>query len=357
MAPVILECRNRNLQYVVCVTAQHRQMLDQVLDWFDIVPDYDLDLMENGQNLNNLSAKIYSALDPILDKENPTTVLVQGDTTTALASAMAAFHRNIPVGHIEAGLRTYNFSAPFPEEMNRQIISKIAKYHFAPTDHSRNNLIAESVSVECIQKTGNTVVDALNWSNKKISDGFENDFIQKWSDKISTAKPWILVTAHRRENFGAGFKNLSNAILELSEKHSCNIIWPVHPNPNVSKGLSEELKNHSSIHLIEPIDYPSMVWLMQHVSLIISDSGGIQEEAPTFGVQVLVTRESTERPEGIEAGTSTLVGMNQVKIVQNVLLKLRNSKNDVVKNPFGDGLASKRILDFLEEQFGQNSSK
>ena len=319
MAPVVLECRNRNLEHVVCVTAQHREMLDQVLDWFDIEPDYDLDLMEKGQNLNNLSAKIYSALDPILQNENPDIVLVQGDTTTALASAMAAFHRNIPVGHIEAGLRTYNFSAPFPEEMNRQIISKIAKYHFAPTNHANNNLIAESVSEENVRKTGNTVVDALNWSNQKISDGFENDFIKQWSDKILSPKPWILVTAHRRENFGVGLKNLSDAILELSEKHDCNIIWPVHPNPSVTMGIGEDLKNHSRIHLIAPIVYPSMVWLMQHVTLIISDSGGIQEEAPTFGVPVLVTRESTERPEGIESGTSILVGMNQDKIVQNVL--------------------------------------
>ena len=354
MAPVVLECRSRNIQHIVCVTAQHREMLDQVLEWFDIKPDYDLDLMEKGQNLNNLSAKIYSALDSILQNENPDIVLVQGDTTTAVASAMVAFHRNIPVGHIEAGLRTYNFSAPFPEEMNRQIISKIAKYHFAPTDHTKNNLIAESVSAESIQKTGNTVVDALNWSKKKISDGFENDFIQKWSYKIPTSKPWILVTAHRRENFGVGLKNLSDAVLELSENHDYNIIWPVHPNPSVTMGLSEDLKNHSSIHLIDPIDYPSMVWLMQHVTLIISDSGGIQEEAPTFGVPVLVTRESTERPEGIEAGTSILVGMNQDKIVQNVLVQLNKSTNDIQNNPFGDGLAAIQILDFLEEKFSQN---
>lgn len=352
MAPVILECRNRNLQYVVCVTAQHREMLDQVLDWFDIEPDYDLDLMEKGQNLNNLSAKIYSALDPILQNENPDVVLVQGDTTTALASAMAAFHRNIPVGHIEAGLRTYNLSAPFPEEMNRQIISKIAKYHFAPTDHANNNLIAESVSEENMRKTGNTVVDALNWSNQKISDGFENDFIKQWSVKILSPKPWILVTAHRRENFGTGLKHLSNAILELSDKHDCSIIWPVHPNPSVIMGIGEDLKNHPRIHLIAPIVYSSMVWLMQHVTLIISDSGGIQEEAPTFGVPVLVTRESTERPEGIEAGTSILVGMNQDKIVQNVLVQLNKSTNDIQNNPFGDGRASVQILDFLEEKFG-----
>jgi UDP-N-acetylglucosamine 2-epimerase (non-hydrolysing) len=352
MASVVLECRNRNLEHVVCVTAQHRDMLDQVLEWFDIVPDYDLDLMEKGQNLNNLTAKIYSAIDPILENENPSIVLVQGDTTTALASAMAAFHRNIPVGHIEAGLRTYDFSAPFPEEMNRQIISKIARYHFTPTDHASKNLISESFSLDNIIKTGNTVVDALYWSNQKILNGFDNDFIQKWSDKLVTLKPWILVTAHRRENFGAGLKNLSDAILELAQEYNCNIIWPVHPNPNVTLGIGKELKNHSRIHLIDPIDYPSMVWLMQQVDVIISDSGGIQEEAPTFDVPVLVTRESTERPEGIEAGTSTLVGMNQDKIVQNVLFKLKNSKNDVVKNPFGDGLAAKRIWDFLEENFG-----
>lgn len=356
MAPVVLECRSRNLQHIVCVTAQHREMLDQVLEWFDIEPDYDLDLMEQGQNLNNLSAKIYNSIDPILQNENPDIVLVQGDTTTALASAMAAFHRNIPVGHIEAGLRTHNFSAPFPEEMNRQVISKIAKYHFAPTDHSRNNLIAESFSAENIQKTGNTVVDALNWSNQKISAGFENDFIKQWSDKIPTSKPWILVTAHRRENFGVGLKNLSDAILELSEKHGCNIIWPVHPNPSVTMGISKELKNHSRIHLIPPIDYPSMVWLMQHVTLIISDSGGIQEEGPTFGVPVLVTRESTERPEGIEAGTSILVGMNQNKIVQNVLDQIKKSTKEIRKNPFGDGFASMQILDFLEEKFSQNGT-
>jgi len=337
------------------VTAQHREMLDQVLEWFDIKPEYDLDLMEKGQNLNSLSAKIYSTLDPILQNENPDIVLVQGDTTTALALTMASFHRNIPVCHIEAGLRTYDFSAPFPEEMNRQIISKIAKYHFTPTNHASKNLISESVSIDKIVKTGNTVVDALYWSNQKIFNGFENDFIQKWSDKLVTLKPWILVTAHRRENFGAGLKNLSDAIFELAQEYNCNIIWPVHPNPNVTLGIGEELKNHSRIHLIDPIDYPSMVWLMQQVDVIISDSGGIQEEAPTFGVPVLVTRESTERPEGIEAGTSSLVGMNQDKIVQNVLLKLKNSKNNFVKNPFGDGLAAERVLDFLEENFGKNN--
>jgi len=353
MAPVVLECRNRNLEHVVCVTAQHREMLDQVLEWFDIVPDYDLDLMEKGQNLNNLTAKIYGALDPILQNENPDIVLVQGDTTTALVSAMSAFHRNIPVGHIEAGLRTFNFSAPFPEEMNRQFISKIAKYHFAPTDHAKNNLIAESVSVESICKTGNTVVDALNYSNHKILDGFQNNFIKKWSNKILTAKPWILVTAHRRENFGTGIKNLCDAILELAQEHNCNIIWPVHPNPSVSLGIGEELKNHSRIHLIDPIDYPSMVWLMQHVTLIISDSGGIQEEAPTLRVQVLVTRESTERPEGVAAGTSTLVGMHKDKIVQNVLFNIQKSSSEIRKNPYGDGRASIHILDFLEEKFGQ----
>ena len=353
MAPVVLECRNRNLQHVVCVTAQHREMLDQVLEWFDIKPDYDLDLMEIGQNLNNLTAKIYSAIDPILENENPSIVLVQGDTTTALASAMAAFHRNIPVGHIEAGLRTYDFSAPFPEEMNRQIISKIARYHFTPTDHASKNLISESVSIDKILKTGNTVVDALYWSNQKISNGFENDFIRKWSDNLVTSKLWILVTAHRRENFGDGLNNLSNAVFELADEHNCHIIWPVHPNPNVTLGISDEVINHSNIHLISPIDYPSMVWLMQNVHVIISDSGGIQEEAPTFQVPVLVTRESTERPEGIEAGTSTLVGMNQNNIVQNVLLKLKTPKKEVLINPFGDGLASKRILDFLEENFGE----
>ena len=238
--------------------------------------------------------------------------------------------------------------------MNRQIISKIAQYHFAPTDHANNNLIAESVSEENVRKTGNTVVDALNWSNQKISDGFENDFIKQWSDKILSPKPWILVTAHRRENFGTGLKHLSNAILELSDKYDCNIIWPVHPNPSVTMGIGEDLKNHSRIHLIAPIVYPSMVWLMQHVTLIISDSGGIQEEAPTFGVPVLVTRESTERPEGIEAGTSILVGMNQDKIVQNVLVQLNKSTNDIQNNPFGDGRASVQILDFLEEKFDQN---
>jgi len=347
MASVVLECRNRNLEHVVCVTAQHRDMLDQVLEWFDIVPDYDLDLMEKGQNLNNLTAKIYSAIDPILQNENPEIVLVQGDTTTALASAMAAFHRNIPVGHIEAGLRTYDFSAPFPEEMNRQIISKIAKYHFTPTNHASKNLISESVSIDKIVKTGNTVVDALYWSNQKILNGFEHDFIQKWSDKLVTLKPWILVTAHRRENFGAGLKNLSDAIFELTQEYNCNIIWPVHPNPNVTLGIGEELKNHSRIHLIDPIDYPSMVWLMQQVDVIISDSGGIQEEAPTFDVPVLVTRESTERPEGIEAGTSTLVGMNQDKIVQNVLLKLKTPKKEVLKNPFGEGNSASKIVEFL----------
>lgn len=350
MAPVIIECRKRGLKHIVCVTAQHRELLDQVLEWFDIKPHYDLNLMEIGQNLNDLSAKIFSAIDPILEIEKPSVLLVQGDTTTALVAAISSFHRNIPVGHIEAGLRTFDFSAPFPEEMNRQIISKIAKYHFTPTAHATKNLISESVSVDHIFETGNTVVDALNWSNQKLSNGFENEFIKKWSEKLLFAKPWILVTAHRRENFGLGMKNLSNAIVELAEKHNCNIIWPLHPNPRVRMCLSEDLKKHSSIHLIEPIDYPSMVWLMQQVSIIISDSGGIQEEAPTIGVPVLVTRESTERPEGIVAGTSTLVGMNPDNIIHNVLLQLKISASSVIKNPFGNGDSATKIIGLLLRQ-------
>lgn len=348
MAPVILEFRKRKLNYFVCVTAQHREMLDQVLDWFEIKADYDLDLMEKSQSLNSLTAKIYSSIDPILEKENPKVVLIQGDTTTALATAMAAFHRNIEVAHIEAGLRTYNFAEPFPEEMNRQIISKLANYHFTPTELATNNLIDESISSDAILKTGNTIVDALNWSIHKMSNGFDNQFINLWSSKLQKSNPWILVTAHRRENIGIGLKNLSLAILELANNQGCNIIWPVHPNPCISTAIIDEVKMQNNIHLIEPLDYPSMIWLLQHVTLIISDSGGIQEEAPSFGVPVLVTRESTERPEGVNAGTSILVGMDKGNILKNVKLILAESRTKLKYNPFGDGHASERILTFLE---------
>jgi len=348
MAPVIHELKKQKLDFKVCVTAQHREMLDQVLDFFEIKPDYDLGLMRPNQTLNKLSAKILKEIDRVMEKEQPGLVLVQGDTTSAAMVSLAAFHRRIKVGHIEAGLRTYNKAAPFPEEVNRQITARIADFHFAPTTKASANLLKEQIPKEHICTTGNTVVDALEWAIKKMEFEPLSEEIQKIKALLNPNKKLILVTGHRRENFGEGLIHICEALLEFSEREDVELIYPVHLNPNVTGPVKELLSHKKNIHLISPVAYPTMLWLMQQCSFIISDSGGIQEEAPTFKKPVLVTREVSERIEGVEVGFSFLVGTDKDKIVEESI-RLLNHPPDFknTANPYGDGKAAKQIVRFL----------
>jgi len=351
MAPVIHELKKQKLDFKVCVTAQHREMLDQVLDFFEIVPNYDLDLMKPNQSLNQLSAKILKEIDLVLEREHPELVLVQGDTTSAAMVSLAAFHRGIKVGHVEAGLRTYNKTAPFPEEVNRQITARIADWHFAPTTKASANLLKEQISKENICTTGNTVVDALEWAIKKMESEPLGEEIQKIQALLNPNKKLILVTGHRRENFGKGLNNICEALLELSKRKDVELLYPVHLNPNVTGPVQELLGSQRNIHLIAPVSYPSMLWLMQQGSLIISDSGGIQEEAPTFKKPVLVTREVSERMEGVEAGFSFLVGTDKNKILEETIRLLENPPDfKGIINPYGDGKAAFRIVEYLAPQ-------
>ncbi len=353
MAPVIHELKRQKLDFKVCVTAQHRKMLDQVLDFFEIVPDHDLDLMQPNQTLNELSSKILKGIDGVLEEEHPDVVLVQGDTTSAMIVSLAAFHRRIKVGHIEAGLRTYNKAAPFPEEVNRQLTARIADWHFAPTDRASANLLKEQIPKEHIFITGNTVVDALEWAIAKMESEPLIKEIQKIKALLNPNKKIILVTGHRRENFGEGLIHICEALLELSGRNDVELIYPVHLNPNVSGPVKELLDKQKNIHLIAPVSYPTMLWLMQTCSLIISDSGGIQEEAPTFKKPVLVTREVSERMEGVEAGFSFLVGTNTNKIVEEAIRILDNAPDfSGIKNPYGDGTTASKIVEILRKNIG-----
>ena len=343
-----VENQKNSFEVKVCVTAQHRKMLDQVLDFFEITPDFDLDLMTTNQSLNILSSRILEKIDNILIEAKPDLVLVHGDTTTSVMVALAAFHQGIKVGHIEAGLRTYNKQAPFPEEVNRQLTSKIADLHFAPTNKSVQNLINEGILKDTIFKVGNTVVDALQWAMHKINNGYQNNEILKLESQLDKSKKLILVTGHRRENFGDGFLQLCEALVQLSKREDVEIVYPVHLNPKVQEPVYKSLSNQNNIHLIPPADYPLFIWLMQRATLIISDSGGVQEEAPTLGIPVLVTREITERAEGIDKGFSILVGTDKVKIVNEANNILDHFKGfDSVENPYGDGKACERIVEIL----------
>lgn len=346
MAPVYHQLQKSDFEVKVCVTAQHREMLDQVLNFFEIVPNYDLGLMKPNQTLNNLSASILLEIDKVLATENPDLVLVHGDTTTSSMVALAAFHRNIKVGHVEAGLRTYNKNSPFPEEINRQITGRIADYHFAPTVLAQQNLAQEGVDSKSVTVTGNTVIDALLWTAKKLDNGFQNEKITELEKLLH--KKVILVTGHRRESFGKGFANICDALLEIA-KNDVQIVFPVHLNPNVQEMVHSKLAKNSNIHLLEPVDYPVLVWLMQKATLIISDSGGIQEEAPTFNKPILVTREVSERPEGVEKGFSTLVGTDTNLIVERANYYLQHAFHSNHKNPYGDGTASQKIVNFLSQ--------
>jgi UDP-N-acetylglucosamine 2-epimerase (non-hydrolysing) len=350
MAPLYHEFKKNNFDVKVVVTAQHRQMLDQVLDFFEITPDFDLNLMQPNQSLNKLSGRIISEIDAVFKSEMPDLVLVHGDTTTSTIVALAAFHLGIKVAHVEAGLRTYDKKAPFPEEINRQITSKIADFHFTPTQQASYNLINEQIPESIIFQTGNTIIDALFWTVQKIQQtNYKNDEIAHLKKLIPKKKKIILVTGHRRENFGDGFLNLCEALLQIAKRDDVIIIYPVHLNPNVKDIVYELLSNNQNILLINPIAYPAFVWLMQQSFLILSDSGGIQEEAPSLGKPVLVTRTVSERPEGLLAGFSKLVGTDKEKIileVKSILDNFEGFKNSI--NPYGNGDSSKKIVDIIK---------
>jgi len=358
MAPVIKAFKDEKIfDTKVCVTAQHRQMLDQVLDIFDIRPDYDLNIMERGQDLFDITANVLFGMKNVFSEYSPDLVLVHGDTSTTCATSIAAFYQKIKVGHVEAGLRTGNIYSPWPEEVNRQISGVIANYHFAPTTTSMENLLKENKNKENIIVTGNTVIDALLLVLDKIEKDkkLKNKILKSFSDqyKFNDDKKIILVTGHRRENFGEGFTNICEALKKIADKnHDVDIVYPVHLNPNVQKPVKNILSNSKNIYLIDPLSYENFIYLMSKSYFIITDSGGVQEEAPSLGKPVLVLRNTTERPEAVDAGTVKLVGTNFEAIV-NESQKFLDDRKEYKKmskahNPYGDGSASKRILNFLK---------
>lgn len=363
MAPLVKEFQKypEKFETIVCVTGQHREMLDQVLHIFEIVPDYDLNIMKQGQDLYDVTARVLMGMRDVLKEAQPDVVLVHGDTTTSMAAALAAFYQQIPVGHVEAGLRTHNIYSPWPEEMNRQITGRIATYHFAPTPLSKQNLLAEGVKEEHIYVTGNTVIDALYMvvdkikNDKDLDAELENLLKQAGYDanRLVGGRKLVLITGHRRENFGDGFINMCTAIKDLTKKYpSVDFVYPMHLNPNVRKPIhevfGEDLSNLGNMFFIEPLEYLSFVYLMEKSTIVLTDSGGIQEEAPGLGKPVLVMRDTTERPEALEAGTVKLVGTNYDKIVNEVSILLDDrayyEKMSKAINPYGDGKACRRIL-------------
>jgi UDP-N-acetylglucosamine 2-epimerase (non-hydrolysing) len=357
MAPLIDRLGvHPNIDSFICVTAQQRQMLDQVLDLFSIKPDYDLNMMRAGQSLTDITARVLEGLGEVIKVCRPDIILVHGDTTTTFAAALAAFYARIPVGHVEAGLRTGNIYSPWPEEMNRRLTSVIAAQHFAPTEQARQNLLRENIPADKIFVTGNTVVDALLDAVDKIQEnsGLQAIFQDQFSFLDEKLK-LILVTGHRRENFGEGFENLCLALKRLGEREDVQILYPVHLNPNVREPVYRILGGHSRIHLVEPQDYLPFVYIMKKSYLIITDSGGIQEEAPSLGKPLLVTRNTTERPEGIMAGVVKLVGTNTESIVREVQMLLDSpaayNKMSCADNPYGDGHAAEKIVKILHAQY------
>lgn len=352
LAPIILELDRRQDRFVskVCATAQHRELLDQALAPFDIIPDYDLGIMIKGQTLADVTARAINGLDKIIAEEKPDIILVQGDTTTAFCGALTAYYHQVTVGHIEAGLRTGNKYAPFPEEINRRLVGQLADYHFAPTARAKDALLNEGVSDSDIFVTGNTVIDALLWMRKQVRES--RPLLPKGLAEVVEERQVVLVTGHRRESFGKGFESICHAIREVADSFSdVMFVYPVHLNPNVRDPVNRILGNHQSIRLIEPLGYASFVWLMDLATIVLTDSGGVQEEAPSLGKPVLVMRETTERPEGITAGNARLVGVNKEKIVAALkeLLRSPEARNSMSKksNPYGDGKAAKRIVDIL----------
>ena len=366
MAPLVkkLQANPKEFQTIVCVTGQHREMLDQVLQIFEVTPDYDLNIMKQGQDLYDVTSRVLLGLRDVLKQEQPDVVFVHGDTTTSTAAAIAAFYQQIPVAHVEAGLRTHNIYSPWPEEMNRQITSRIATYNFAPTPLSRQNLLQENVANETITVTGNTVIDALYMVVNKIKQ--DQQLGEQLAQNILTAgydvnrlshdKKMVLITGHRRENFGDGFIKMCTAIKDLTQKYpDVDFIYPMHLNPNVRKPIhevfGEELNDLGNMFFIEPLEYLNFVYLMEKCTIVLTDSGGIQEEAPGLGKPVLVMRDTTERPEAVDAGTVKLVGTNYQKIVDNVSqllddLEYYNTMSKAV-NPYGDGKACERIVNQL----------
>jgi len=362
MASLINEFRkDKFFKVKVIVTAQHREMLDQVLSLFEIVPDYDLNLMKKNQHLNELASELVKKINPILQQDAPDLILVHGDTTTTLATSLAAFHNQIKIGHIEAGLRTHNMSSPWPEEANRQITSKLSSLHFCPTGLNKENLINENIDEKYIKITGNTVIDSMLLIDKKIS---KSKYLEK-NIKISLKKNkitqevldsnYVLITCHRRENFGKNIKNICSALKEIAfENKSMNFVYPVHLNPNIYDIVNKELSGIDNIFLPNPLSYEEFIFLMKRAYLIFTDSGGIQEEAPAFAKPVLVARDTTERVEAVESGTVRLIGTEKNAIKKN-LSDLINKKACYKKmskaiNPYGDGLASSRVIKFLKSK-------
>ena len=368
MAPLVKAFQQQPEEFdtVVCVTGQHREMLDQVLKIFEITPDYDLNIMKQGQDLYDVTARVLTGMRDVLKEAQPDVVLVHGDTTTSTAAALAAFYQQIPVGHVEAGLRTHNIYSPWPEEMNRQITGRIATYHFAPTPLSRQNLLAEGVKEEAVTVTGNTVIDALYWvvdkikSDKALDADLESLLAKAGYDtgRLKDGRHLVLITGHRRENFGEGFIRMCRAIKALTEKYpEVDFVYPMHLNPNVRRPIhevfGEDLSRLGNMFFIEPLEYLSFVYLMEKSHIVLTDSGGIQEEAPGLGKPVLVMRDTTERPEALEAGTVKLVGTDYERIVAEVsaLLDDRDYYEGMSRavNPYGDGRACGRILKFLKQ--------
>jgi len=365
MAPLVKEFQKQKerIETVVCVTGQHREMLDQVLEIFDIKPDYDLNIMKQGQDLYDVTARVLTGMREVLKEVKPDVVLVHGDTTTSTAAALATFYQQIPVGHVEAGLRTHNIYSPWPEEMNRLLTGRLATYHFSPTPLSRNNLIKESIDDRNIIVTGNTVIDALYWvvdkikNNKELNNELENVLSKAGYDvnRLNNGKKLVLITGHRRENFGDGFINMCTAIKDLMVKYpDVDFVYPMHLNPNVKpihEVFGENLSGLKNMFFIEPLEYLSFVYLMEKSSIVLTDSGGIQEEAPGLGKPVLVMRNTTERPEALNAGTVKLVGTDYNKIVNEVSSliddKAAYEKMSKAVNPYGDGLACGRIVNAL----------
>tara|TARA_R110002153_G_scaffold46985_7_gene132821 strand:- start:705 stop:1829 length:1125 start_codon:yes stop_codon:yes gene_type:complete len=353
MAPLVLELKSRKeLDVEVCVTAQHREMLDQVLDLFELKPDYDLDLMQPGQDLYDITTKALLGLKGVLETSKPDLVLVHGDTTTTFASSLAAFYQRIPVGHVEAGLRTGNIYSPWPEEINRRLTGSLTKFHFSPTTKAQNNLLLENVDADSVFVTGNTVIDALIQVEKRIATDKElNKKLLAQFDFLDPSKKLILVTGHRRESFGDGFENICQALRTLAQQPDVQVLYPMHLNPNVREPVNRILHDVENVFLIEPQEYLPFVYLMSRAYIILTDSGGVQEEAPSLGKPVLVMRDTTERPEAVDAGTVKLVGTDYDCIVNESMTLLTDKQAyenmSFAHNPYGDGKACQRIADII----------
>jgi UDP-N-acetylglucosamine 2-epimerase (non-hydrolysing) len=353
MAPVVLELgASDRIDVKICVTAQHREMLDQALSLFELVPDHDLDLMQHNQTLEALTSRALTGVGAILDIEKPDVVLVHGDTSTTLAASLAAFYRHVPVGHVEAGLRSGSLAAPWPEELNRRVVTLTTRYHFAPTESARCNLLAEGVPDEHIHVTGNTVIDALLRTVARVRSAGNENLLQRFAF-LDEGRPLVLVTGHRRENFGAGFDNICEALIEIAERYDAHVVYPIHPNPNVKGPVELRLGGNPRISLIDPLEYSHFIALMDRAHIVITDSGGVQEEAPSLGKPVLVMRDITERPEAVQAGTAILVGTDRKAIVREAG-RLFTDKEHYARmagaiNPYGDGNAAGRICRALEK--------